>query len=103
MPLTTKSIHKQLGKGIDYRDINDKFGVGASTACKKVKTVGTDENLFRPVPVPGNSTRELPLELVPVPGHGAQICAWAPTKGYVQIGIRAQAPCLDTKSEQGLF
>ena len=64
----TKHVHKQLGKSIDYREIGDKFGVGASTACKKVNTAGTDENLFR---------------LVPVPGHGAQITARAPTKGNV--------------------
>ena len=44
--------------------------------------MGTDENLFRLVPVPGHSARVLPLELVPVPGHSAQICARAPTKGY---------------------
>lgn len=27
---------KRLGKGLDYREIGDKFGVGASTACEKV-------------------------------------------------------------------
>ncbi|XP_046863156.1 putative nuclease HARBI1 [Xenia sp. Carnegie-2017] len=27
---------KRLGKGLDYREIGDKFGVGASTACTKV-------------------------------------------------------------------
>ncbi|XP_066018956.1 uncharacterized protein [Pocillopora verrucosa] len=27
---------KRLGKGLDYREIGDKFGVGASTACIKV-------------------------------------------------------------------
>lgn len=27
---------KRLGKGLDYREIGDKFGVGASTACQKV-------------------------------------------------------------------
>ena len=35
--------------------------------------MGTDENLFR---------------LVPVPGHGAQISARTSTKGYVQTGAR---------------
>ena len=34
--------------------------------------------------MPGQGARVLPLELVPVPGHGAQICARAPTKGFVQ-------------------
>ena len=61
-----KMFTKKLGKGIKYREIGDKFGVGASAACKKVNTAGTDESLFR---------------LVPLPLHGAQICAWAPTKG----------------------
>ena len=42
-----------------------KFGVGASTACEKVNTTGTDENLFRLVP--GLGDRVLPLELVTVP------------------------------------
>ena len=59
-----------------------------------MNTVGTDENLFRLVPVPGHSARVLPLQPVPVPRHGAQICAWEPTKGYVQTGVRAWAPCL---------
>ena len=70
-----------------YRQIGDEFGVGSSTACKKANTEGTDENLFR---------------LVPVTGHGAQLCARAATKGYVQNGARAQAPCPGTKSERGL-
>ena len=54
--------------------------------------MGTDENLFR----------LLPLELVPVPWHGSQICARAPTEGYVQTGAHAQAQSPGTKSEQGL-
>ena len=45
------NVHKQLGKGIEYREIGDKIGVSASTACEKVNTVGTNENLFRLVPV----------------------------------------------------
>ena len=84
-----KNVHKQLGKGIHYREIRDKFGVSASAACEKVNTVGIDENLFRLVPVPGHSARVLPLELVPVPVHGAKISARAPAKGFVQIGARA--------------
>ena len=67
-----------------------KIGFGSSTVCKKVNTADTDENLFR-----------LPLELVPVPGHAAQISARAPTKGYVQTVARARAPCQGTKSERG--
>ena len=55
---------------------------------------GTDENLFRLVPVLGHGALVLPLESVPVPEQGAQICARAPTKGYVQTG--AQAPSLNT-------
>ena len=73
------------------REIGDKFGIGASTACEKVNAAGTDENLFRLVSVPGHGARVLPLELVPVPGHGVQISARAPTKGYVQTGARIRA------------
>ena len=50
----TKNVLKQLGKGINYREMGDKFGVSASSACEKVNTAGTDENLFRLVPVPGH-------------------------------------------------
>ena len=82
----TKIVHKQLGKGNNYREISGKFGVVASTAYEKVNTTDTEENLFRLVPVAGHGAGVLPLELVPVPGHGAQICARAPTKGYVQTG-----------------
>ena len=45
--LGIKNVYKQLGKGIDYREVGNKLGVGASTSCKKVNTAGTDENLFR--------------------------------------------------------
>ena len=31
------------------------YGVGATTACEKVNTTGTDENLFRPVFMSGHS------------------------------------------------
>ena len=72
------------------REIGDKFGIGASTACEKVNACDTDENLFRLVPVPGHGARVLPLELVPVPGHGVQIRA--PTKGYVQTSASTRAP-----------
>ena len=71
----TKNVHKQLGKGINYREIENKFGVVASIACEK--------HLFRLVPMPGHGARVLPLELMPVPGHGTQIRARAPTNGYV--------------------
>ena len=63
------------------------FRASASTAWEKVSTAGTnlaDENLFRLVPVLGHGARVLPLELVAVPGDGAQISAREPTKGYVQ-------------------
>ena len=36
-------------------------------------------------------TRVLALELVAMPGHGAQISARAPTKGYIQTGAHARA------------
>ena len=105
----TKNVHKQLGKRIDYWETGANFGVGSSTACRKVNTVGTDENLFRLVPVLGlqmlgckrprararcPSTTSGP-EPEPVPGHGVQICARAPTKGYAQTGARARAPSLN--------
>ena len=84
--------------------MGNKFVVGSSTACEKVNTAGTDENLFRLVPVTGHGCQVLPSEIVPMPEHGAQICAEPPTKGYVQTGThahaRARAP--GTKSEQGL-
>ena len=69
----TEHVHKQLEKGLDYREIGDKFGVGASAACEKVNAASTDENLFRLVPVPWHGTRVVPLELVPRPGHGARV------------------------------
>ena len=65
MMLWTKNVHKQLGKVINYLEIGDKFRVDASTACKKVSTAGSNENLFRLVHVPGHGARVLPLELVP--------------------------------------
>ena len=64
-----------------------------------MNSVGTDENLLRVVPVPGNGTSVLPLGLVPVLWHGDQISAPAPTKGYVQTGAQA---CPGTTSERGL-
>ena len=79
----------QLRKGNNYREISRKFGVVALTYCEKVNTTGTDENLFRLVPVLGHSARVIPLELVPVPEHGAEISARATTKGYVQTRARA--------------
>ena len=84
-----------MGKGINYREIRDKFGVTASTVCEKVNTSsGNGENLFRLVPAPELCVRVLPLELVPMAGHGAQICAREPTKDYVQTGTRAWVPSL---------
>ena len=54
--------------------------------------MGTDKILFTPVPVPRNGARVLPLKVVPVPGHGAQIFARAPTKSSVQTSARAREP-----------
>ena len=34
--VSTGMVLKRLGKGLDYREIGDKFGVGASTANEKV-------------------------------------------------------------------
>ena len=69
-----------------YGEIGNKFGVGASTTCKKVNTAGTDESLFRLASVPeyhvwsqcpcrgtvpkfvlGHQQKAM-LRLVPVPG-----------------------------------
>ena len=81
----TKNVNKQQArKGKSYREIRGKSGAVASTAYEKVNTAGTDENLFRLVPVLGHGDRVLPLELVP----GAQISVLAPPKGYVQTGVR---------------
>ena len=52
--------------------------------------------------MPGQGAQVLPLEIVPVPGHGAQASALAPTKGHVQIGAHTWAPCLGIRSERGL-
>ena len=93
---------KTLGKGTNYREIGDNFVVGASTACEKVNTADTNKNLYRLVSVLGYGARVLPLELAPVPGHGAQISARAPTKGYVQTRARAAGTGKGTKSERGL-
>ena len=71
----TINVHQQLRKGNNYQEISGKFG--------------TDENLFRLVPMLGHGAQVLPLELVPVPGHDAQIRARAPMKGYVQTGAHA--------------
>ena len=49
-----KMFITKLGKGINYLEIGGKFGIGASTACKKVNAAATDESLFRLVPVPGH-------------------------------------------------
>ena len=47
---------------------------GVSTASQeKAKSAGTEENLFRLVPVFGHGARLLPHELVLVPGHGVQV------------------------------
>ena len=53
--------------------------------------MGTEGNLFRLVPVLGQGARVLPLELEPLPGHGAQTCAQVPTKGHLKFSARAQA------------
>ena len=52
----------------------------SSTAFKKVNAAGTDENLFRLMHVLGHGAQVVLLELVPVPRHGAQVCARAPKK-----------------------
>ena len=64
------------------------------------KSMGTDKILFRQVIMSRNGARVLPLEVVPVPRHGAKIFAWAPTKSYIQtrclcLVLGAQAPSLN--------
>ena len=49
------------------------------------KSVETDESFFRQVPLPGNGALVLPLEVVPVPVHGPQIFARAPTKAMFRL------------------
>ena len=92
-------MHKQLRKRIDYRKIGDKFGAGASTACKKVNTAGTEENLFRLVPVLGHGARVLHLELVLLPGHGAQFVLGHQQKAMFRLvfvpGHCGRAPSLN--------
>ena len=83
--LGTINVHRQLGKGNNYPEISGKFGVVASKAYEKGNTTGTDENLFRPVPLPKHCARVLPLELMPVHGHGAQISARAPANSMFRL------------------
>ena len=78
----TKNVHKQLGKGKNCREISGKFGVVASTAYKKVNTMGTDENLFRLVT--GHGARVLSTSGTSAcTRHSAQLSARALTKGNV--------------------
>ena len=87
----TKNVYKQLGKSnYNHGEISGKFGVVPSTDYQKVNTTDTDKNLFRLVRVLGHGAQVLPLELEPVPEHGAKFSAQAPTKGYVQTGARAR-------------
>ena len=81
----TKNVHKQLGKGINYREIGGEFGVSALTACEEINTRALTKTCSDLCPRLGTVPElVLPLELVP----GAQITARAPTKGYVQTGSR---------------
>ena len=72
------------------------YGMVITIEISGINTTGTYKNRFRLVLVLGYGARVLPLELVPEPGHGAQINARATTKGYVQTGAHAR------KSEEGL-
>ena len=64
--------------------------------------MGTEKNLFRILSLPGHGAQVLPLELVPMSGHGAQISARAPTKGYVQTGANAPVPGTDMNGAYNL-
>ena len=73
-----------------------------------MNTAGTDENLFSQEPMLGHGAQVLPLKLVPVPGHGALICAGAPTKGFVQTVERIlvtsnRNSCNQKGARAGLF
>ena len=71
-------------KGLDhYWEIDNKFGVGVSTAREKLNMWNWQK------PVLQTSAWVLPLKLpvVPMPRHSAQICACAPAKDYVQTGV----------------
>ena len=98
-------VQKRPRKGLDYRETGEKFGVVASTACKKVNTAGFEENLFRLVPMFRHGSRTLLVVL----GHQQKamfrlvhllVSLWA----LVGLIISARAPCLGTvtKSERGL-
>ena len=63
----TKHVHKRQRKGLHYREIGNKFDVGASVASEKVNTSGTDETLF--ILEPEHGGRVLPLELALLPVH----------------------------------
>ena len=85
----TELVHNRPRKGLE---------VGASTACQNENTAGPDENLFRQVPVPGHSARVLPLKLVLVPGHDAQVFAQAQQKAIFRPVAIPSAPCLGDPS-----
>lgn len=52
--------------------------------------------------MPGHGALVLPLELLSVPGQGAQVGVRAPTKGFVQTGAHARSPGTGSKCERGL-
>ena len=64
--------------------------------------MGTEKNLFRPVPVSRNGARVLPLEVEIVPGHGIQIFARTPTKTYVQTNSRVRKTVTGTSMNGAL-
>ena len=64
---TTRKRFLTIQKSVTNLDL-----VRQQLQCEKVNIAGTDENLFRLVPVPGHGARGLPLELVPVPRYGAR-------------------------------
>ena len=70
--------------------------------CMPRRLFGTDKIPSRPVAVSKNGARVLPLEEVPVPGHGAEMFARAPTKSSVQTSARAREPGTGTETEWGL-
>ena len=78
---------KRIGKGLDYREIGDKFGIGTSTACMKVKH--SKELWDIKAVVCGQSAREL-TKNVCTQGPSAQFSARVQGLGLV-LGHGARA------------
>ena len=63
---------KKRGKGIEKLAANLEL-VLQQLQCEKTDTAGTDENLFRLVPMLGHGARVLPLQNAMFTGTGARV------------------------------